>query len=774
MSVDDDWRVTSPAGDEPEPPKPTNGKYRLDIDAPLLSKSDQPITGPTPKVGSLSWSQVTTHTGSTDMIPSNPSLTPVLGAAVVTAPSTFDRSDEEDGASPQVTGPTTVTDPGVRTQPDEPQPSADNRPSAPVPTVSVDEDELARLAELAGKITGPAPEVSVPHGAPIHRATASDRAPLYRLDVDVSGDVPAIDPHPAPVGAAEPDIEAVDETIDVADGTDVDEETVVAPEPPIETAVPISASVGVVDTLADIPDAPPSEEVELVIEIDDPPPVQVPASALSLSAASVYQPHTAAQATRAATPMTYALDSNYMRPRRRRSPAGLIVKLLLTLALLAGAAYAVKVFVIDAMAWPDDVTSLVTTVEEVHGLTFEQPVPITELAYPDYAARLQSSLAGYAGEDWVAFGVAPDSPTESWLDRSAVIETPSFYDPVAGEIVELEGMPPAVRRVALARAMSAALLDQRGSWSAGLEGAGLAEAVGLTAVIDGAGRNVADAILAQVGRSAWGAELFGFAGTLPEQQPLPTSSYFTAMVGRPGIASQAVTAGLQGEELLAVVSRPPTDDARVIDPAREPSGMAGGSSARGMMFWYHVLAERLDARTAWSAVVGWRSDDVVAQPDTNGTCWSATIAGRDQQATDMMTLAFQAWATGAPSPTAVERPSPTSVLVRVCPPAPAATPFVPFVAPSAGAVDDLGEAPAVESLSAAVMLPFGGAPVERALVAMAGERDPLDAAAATCLVDLARERGQAFDTTADAVPLLTLTGWSPAWATANLDLAAAC
>jgi len=66
-----------------------------------------------------------------------------------------------------------------------------------------------------------------------------------------------------------------------------------------------------------------------------------------------------------------------------------------------------------------------------------------------------------------------------------------------------------------------------------------------------------------------------------------------------------------------------------------------------MLFWYHVLASRLDNNTAWATALAWRGDVVSTVAGINGVCVVANVSV-DPSAIDGATAAFQQWAAAGP------------------------------------------------------------------------------------------------------------------------------
>jgi hypothetical protein len=66
-----------------------------------------------------------------------------------------------------------------------------------------------------------------------------------------------------------------------------------------------------------------------------------------------------------------------------------------------------------------------------------------------------------------------------------------------------------------------------------------------------------------------------------------------------------------------------------------------------MLFWYHVLASRLDSATAWNYALAIQFDDVVVSTGTTGYCVAALLTVIPS-ALEGANAVFAAWAAAAP------------------------------------------------------------------------------------------------------------------------------
>jgi hypothetical protein len=175
-----------------------------------------------------------------------------------------------------------------------------------------------------------------------------------------------------------------------------------------------------------------------------------------------------------------------------------------------------------------------------------------------------------------------------------------------------------------------------------------------------------------------------------------------------------------------------------------------------MMFWYYVLASRIDDAQAWSAAVRWSGDSltVAAATDSPSNCVDATIAAADPEGAAVLLLAFTSWASIGPAEatTTVAPIDGNQVAIRACDPGAAVTAAILTKIPVA----------------------WGGAGVEQALVqaAVSGAANGSTVDAA-CLVSAARQRPVTLTAATDDAPVVSV-GWQPAYVAANIDLAASC
>ena len=72
---------------------------------------------------------------------------------------------------------------------------------------------------------------------------------------------------------------------------------------------------------------------------------------------------------------------------------------------------------------------------------------------------------------------------------------------------------------------------------------------------------------------------------------------------------------------------PLNDD--IFDARRPPAIVASPPGTQGMMFWYYVLASRIDDGQAWAAATRWMGDSTVTSTEANAQCVDSKIAAAD-------------------------------------------------------------------------------------------------------------------------------------------------
>ncbi len=703
--------VVSPVGDDADSgPDATDDHgglslddLRLRLDSPLFAR-DAGLAAPArvPRLRELTWEHVTN---------------PTSQHAVIT-------DDTEDPDAPsRLEG---VVPPRVRIEDLLSQPVATIEATVPAPAHPPSDPKLdSTMSDFAPTISEPVPAV---------RATL----PSWGSDRLEEGLVKPIEEPPPlareadPVvdGLAElimrttpatglPRVEAVRDSL-VRDSTGT--VPVVAPEPPVVAAVEVlgfdpPAVSGEAPGVPAPPAAPLPTSVQpsmanagveaelnrlafLPDQDDDLGPVEVPSISYAEPAAAVsvaapvlsqnemYSPRqSAAPASRHA----YAdLVENAMPAtrRRKRHVVRRIVTAVVLLAMVAGGLFAVKLYVLDRVEWPTEVAPLVKAVETERGLTFDHDIPVVTVPKAEYSERIAAANGGVAAPDvaalqseWRALGLLSGPLDRSAIGLAAMADSPAFYDAESGTIYVVDGVDPDLRTFSLHRALTMALLDQHFGWSERVKGESLSVITGTRAYYDGDAMAVALALLSDADRELVRGQLFGIYASFDIQaSPAPYSS---DLAGRLGMATWPLFADLTPEQRNTNEVEAAFTDGQVLDLRRLSEDVVATTAAtsRGMLYWYHVLAGRIDDDLAWNAALGWRADDITPLEGTSPSgaatvCVDAVVSVADASF-ETATTAFTEWANSGPpeaGTTVTAVPGSTGVSrlqIHACDPGPA-------------------------------------------------------------------------------------------------------
>ena len=354
---------------------------------------------------------------------------------------------------------------------------------------------------------------------------------------------------------------------------------------------------------------------------------------------------------------------------------------------------------------------------------------------------------------WRALGLVNGELDLDLVGRQAVNDLPAFYEPATKTILVTDDLKSYehLYRFALRRALTTALLDQQFDWSSRVATATPAVSLAIRATIDGDALAVANSLAADDSADQLSPELFSFVQA--NATALAPSQYAATIIGRAGVAMRPTIAAMADDpvSLAALEQAVPSSDG-LLDPARSGSIPASMRGTEGMMFWYYVLASRIDDGQAWSAATHWASDSITTAPGS-ALCVDAQVGAPDANGAAVLLAAFTSWAAAAPveSATTVVPIEGNQVNIHACDPGAAITASLPVKVPVA----------------------FGGAGVERALVQAAVSAAGNTKVDATCLVTAARLRARPLTSPADDAPVLAVN-WEPAYVTANIDLAAGC
>lgn len=502
--------------------------------------------------------------------------------------------------------------------------------------------------------------------------------------------------------------------------------------------------------------------------IDDDSPVELPAITPSgpmvvheqviympVLAETVYVPP---PARTAGTMMPVAVaPGKKKRRKQKRHLFRSFMTLVLLFGLLAGGAFAAKKYLLHPATWSVEIKPLADEVAAARGLEFKEAVQVTPLPVADYASRLAASTVGTPAESaptWRALGLLNGELDLEAVGRQALDESPAFYDPATETIYVSDDLTTYshLQRFALHRALTVALLDQQSDWSTRLATASPAAAFAIRATIDGDALAVANSLAAKNEPDQLAPELLAFVQG--HSNTVSPSPYAATVAGSAGVAMLPTMSPMLGTPaaLMALEQATPSTDV-MFDIARPPADVASSPGTQGMMFWYYVLASRIDDGQAWSAAVRWTADSLTTSMGSASQCVDATITAGDVDGAGVLLAAFQAWAATAPadSTTTVVPIEGNQVTIRACDAGASVTAQLPVKVPVA----------------------FGGAAVERALVQAATTAAGTNKLDAACLINAVRQRGTVLTSPADDSPVIALS-WQPAYAAANIDLAITC
>jgi hypothetical protein len=429
--------------------------------------------------------------------------------------------------------------------------------------------------------------------------------------------------------------------------------------------------------------------------------------------------------------------------------------LVILFGLLAGGAFAAKKYLLHEPTWSAELKPLADEVAATRGLQFSEAVDVSPVPVADYAARLAGSAIDTSGQTlptWRALGLVNGQLDLEAIGRQAMNDSPAFYDAATKTIYVSEDLQAQAHlyKFAIHRAMTMALLDQQYDWSGRAASATPAASFALRATVDADALAVANTLAAGDTPELLAAEQLAFAQG--HGDVASTSPYAAHLAGRIGVALRPTIAAADAASLTALEQATPLND-DIFDARRPPAIVASPPGTQGMMFWYYVLASRIDDGQAWTAATRWLGDSLVTSTDATSQCVDAKIAAADPDGAASLLASFTAWAAAAPaeSATVVVPIEGNQVSIRACDPGATLTAQLPAKVPVA----------------------FGGAGVEGALVAAARSAAGEAIVDANCLVTAARQRGVALASPADDAPVVAV-GWEPAFVAANLDLGAGC
>lgn len=601
----------------------------------------------------------------------------------------------ETGSNPVVNGAgmskPAVNSPVVNTTRPATKDTASPRATSPRTAPAVPVLSFGAVAPLADRVDrSERAAQSSSHDEPSTNADAIDdaqTAPNASLAVGNAGEIGAIE---APVEAP------VDETVGSTDEAALAAATAaavaaaaaraaiveapvvpVAPAPaPVPTPAPVPAMVEPTPAPiepAPAPPAPPAPPAAQVHFVPAESLLAATAAPAAVAPAAPVQPLSLARierrpdANRPTTAVDFhallgqaGLQAPAVRRRKKRHPFRVMFKLIVLLGILGAGLYFGKIYVLDKR-WDTELKPFAEAVSAERQLEWKRSVKVEQLPASEYAVKLATGWLGTTeaeldstAAEWRAMGLAEGRIEPSLIGSGAMSSRPVFYDPTDGMIYELEDTPDDLRELAMDRALTMALLDQHFGWSTELAGLAPAEQIAMRALFDGDALSTAMAIIDP--SEADSADLVEQVNRIVvdhAEDAVGAPRYAVDLVGAAGGTAEFFDAadGAAGrDELLRSNVR---SDAGMFDAARgleyRPDDLGGElTESRGMLYWYYVLAGRLEPAVAWDAALTWDGDRVVVSETANGVCVEATIATIDEVGRLRMLDALRQWAAAGP------------------------------------------------------------------------------------------------------------------------------
>ncbi|MEY2521862.1 MAG: hypothetical protein QOJ66_427, partial [Ilumatobacteraceae bacterium] len=523
---------------------------------------------------------------------------------------------------------------GARLVPDEePLPNLDNPTIRKLTWEHVVPDRPASSTSSAAPTVPLPPPGQVPPPLPPALATAPQ--PPERLDEPHDAEREVVSDSVDKELAVEDQLVADDDAVaDVEPHSDMEDAALADPADDMETDDPADGAAKSAEPAAETP-KPAVVEVEInrlssiPDLIDDDSPIELPQitpSGSVIAAPVVYSPVLAesfyVQAPQrpptAVVPLTVA-DGKPKRHKtqhrkKKRHVFRTFMTLVMLLGLLAGGAFAAKKYLLHTVNWSTELKPLADGVATERGLEFKLSVKVTAEPVGDYARRLASSTIDTTTDHapvWRALGLLNGELDLDAIGLQALNDSPSFYDPatktiyVSNDLKAFEHL----YRFALRRSLTTALLDQQFDWSGRLSKTSPAAALALRATIDGDALAVANALAVSDSPDQLAPEYLSFVQG--HGDAVSASPYAAIITGRPGAVMRPTMASLANDpvSLAALEQATPNSDA-VLDVARVAPTTVSTPTTQGMMFWYYVLASRIDDGQAWSAAIRWTSDSL--------------------------------------------------------------------------------------------------------------------------------------------------------------------
>ena len=355
--------------------------------------------------------------------------------------------------------------------------------------------------------------------------------------------------------------------------------------------------------------------------------------------------------------------------RRGRGKKGVVRRLVsavLVVGVLGGGLFAAKYYLLDPK-WDPDVKMLADDVEAARRIEFDHAVEVTALSADDYATHIASYALDIqggnqekVGSEFRALGLLNGVLDLRAIGLAALPETPAYYDAGSEKIFVVTGLPDETYRFAMYRALTAALLDQEYGWNSRISDAAPSVVRGTRALYEADALATASSMLTPSDRALVVDQRTILYTTF--SVPATPSQFASTVAGLLGVSLRAFVEAFPPAERDRMLRDATITDGQALDLRRLVRGVADGTQvaqealrqetlpgtgSQGMLFWYHVLASRLDVATAWNNALPIQADDVVVTPGATGYCITALLTV-PPAALDGVNAAFTAWASAAP------------------------------------------------------------------------------------------------------------------------------
>jgi hypothetical protein len=348
-----------------------------------------------------------------------------------------------------------------------------------------------------------------------------------------------------------------------------------------------------------------------------------------------------------------------VKKRKKRHPFRMLFKLLVVLALLGAGAFYGKKYVLDKR-WDADVKPFAEDVSQERDLVWKRSVEVVELRMKEYGPKLVTSVLGAdvdnLEEQWRAMGLLEGELDLEAVGAYAASFRPVFYDPTDGVIYQLGALPKNLHELYLDDALAHALLDQHIGWADQLPTLSPSQQSALRALVDGDARAVALAVVdpSDSQLDDLNTDMQEIANDEASTVGPGISYPIDLIIGSGGPASPlfAPDVFLDMSSRTELLQEGAASDAAVFDGARgidsSPISFGSDANAAGMMYWYYVLAGRLDDVAAWNAAVAWNGDETIFESSSAGKCVTAEISANDSAGQQILLGALSQWAAAGP------------------------------------------------------------------------------------------------------------------------------